>query len=363
MARTVFIGEWDVLLLMNGFRNKDVPTVLVTGGAGYVGSHTCKALAHSGYFPVTLDTLARGHSSAVRWGPLINGDVADRAVLDKAIVMHKPIAILHFAGFAYVSESVSNPGLYFRNNTCASLTLLEAMRDHEIDTLVFSSTCATYGVPMHLPIQESDAQRPVSPYGASKLMVEQILNAFDAAHGLRSAILRYFNAAGSDPSGEIGWHHEPDTRLIPRALMAARGEIPFLEVYGDDFDTPDGTCIRDYVHVSDLATAHVLALRYLAGGGSSVALNIGTGNGHSVRDVINTVERITGESVPLRIAPRRSGDPPVLVAATSLAGQLLNFEPIESSLDHICLTAWRWLKHRTADTADGVPPVPNLGGR
>jgi UDP-arabinose 4-epimerase len=332
---------------MTGASNGSAETVLVTGGAGYIGSHTCKALARAGYVPVTLDNLSRGHSSAVKWGPLIKGSVGDRAVLDNAFARHRPVAVLHFAAFAYVGESVSNPSLYYRNNTCSSLTLLEAMRDHNVGAVVFSSTCATYGIPQSLPIHEGDAQIPVNPYGESKLMVERMLTAFDSAHRLRSVALRYFNAAGSDRDVEIGWHHDPETRLIPRALMAAGGDISHLEVFGDDFDTADGTCVRDYIHVSDLAKAHVLALRYLMDGHPSVALNVGTGVGYSVRDVVDAAERVTGKHVHVLVGPRRTGDPPVLVADPSLARRLLGFTPTESSLEHISSTAWRWLQHRS----------------
>jgi UDP-glucose-4-epimerase GalE len=324
-------------------------TVLVTGGAGYVGSHACKALSQAGYLPVTLDSLERGHASAVKWGPLIIGSVGDRAILDHAMASSRPTAVLHFAAFAYVGESVANPGLYYRNNSYGSLNLLEAMRDHNVGAVVFSSTCATYGVPERLPICEGDTQRPINPYGESKLMVERMLQAFDVAHGIRSVALRYFNAAGSDPEGEIGWHHDPETRLLPRALMAARGDIPHLEIFGDDFDTPDGTCIRDYIHVSDLANAHVLALRYLTEGNRSLALNIGTGIGYSVRNVIDSVQRVSGSRVPLRIAARRPGDPPVLVAEPALARTVLGFVPFSSSLDCISWTALRWLEHRASE--------------
>jgi len=325
---------------------KPATVVLVTGGAGYIGSHTCKALAQAGYLPVTIDDLSRGHSSAVKWGPLIVGSVGDRDLLDSIMTQYRPTAVLHFAAFAYVGESVRNPAQYFRNNTCYSLTLLEATQDHDIDALVFSSTCAIYGIPQRVPIQEHDHQNPVNPYGQSKLMVEGMLRSFDAAHGMRFISLRYFNAAGSDSEREIGWCHDPETRLIPRALMAARGDLPHLEIFGGDFETPDGTCVRDYIHVSDLARAHVLALQHLRSGSSSRTLNIGAGTGHSVHDVVNAVHRVTGMPVPIKIASRRTGDPAVLVANSSQASSVLKFTPLESSLDHIVRTAWEWMKRR-----------------
>jgi len=240
--------------------------LLVTGGAGYIGSHTCKALAASGHLPITYDNLVYGHPWAVRWGPLEIGDLADRQRLDQVIQHYRPEGVIHFAAYAYVGESVKDPGKYYRNNVAGSLSLLEAMRDHGIPYLVFSSTCATYGVPERIPIPESHPQRPINPYGQSKLMVEQILQDFQVAHGIRSISLRYFNAAGADPDGEIGEAHDPETHLIPLVLEVAGGQRPHITVFGEDYDTPDGTCIRDYIHVTDLAQAHVLAVEALASG-------------------------------------------------------------------------------------------------
>jgi len=317
-------------------------TVLVTGGAGYVGSHTAKALAQAGYQPVTVDNLGRGFAHAVRWGPLERGDILDRAFLDAAIRRWQPQAVLHFAAHSYVGESVTAPGLYYRNNVVGSLTLLEAMRDHAIANIVFSSTCATYGLPVRLPLSEDHPQAPINPYGASKLMVERLLADFGAAHGLRSVALRYFNAAGADPDGEIGENHDPETHLIPLAIGAALGTQPKLKIFGTDYATADGTCIRDYIHVTDLAAAHVAALRHLEAGGASVACNLGTGAGLSVRAILTEVERVAGRSVPAEEGPRRAGDPPELVADAARARQLLGWTPQCSDIASVISTAYQW---------------------
>ena len=316
-------------------------SVLVTGGAGYVGSHACKALSRAGYLPVAYDNLSRGHREAVRWGPLVEGDTADRARLVAAIARYQVGAVLHFAAFAYVGESVADPALYYRNNLIGSLALLDAMRETGVGRIVFSSTCATYGIPEAVPIPESARQSPVNPYGETKLAVERALRWYEA-HGLRSVALRYFNAAGADRDGEIGERHEPETHLIPLVLEAALGERPFVEVYGTDYPTPDGTAIRDYVHVEDLAAAHVAALEHLAAGGESLALNLGTGSGHSVREVIAVGERVSGRTVPCRAAPRRPGDPPVLVADARLAATRLGWRARVSDLETLMGTALAW---------------------
>lgn len=317
-------------------------TVLVTGGAGYVGSHACKALAASGFLPVTFDNLEHGQREAVRWGPLVEGDLADRKALDHAFALHRPTAVLHFAAYAYVGESVEKPHRYYRNNVVGTLTLLEAMAAAGVDKLVFSSTCATYGRPEAVPISEELPQRPVNPYGASKLMVERMITDSGPAYGLRAVMLRYFNATGADPSGEIGENHDPETHLIPLVLDAALGRIPHLSINGDDYDTPDGTCVRDYIHVSDLADAHVLALRYLVDGGRTVALNLGNGAGFSIRQVIEAAERVTGRSVPVRTGPRRPGDPAILVGDATRARKLLGWKPKRGELDTQIADAWRW---------------------
>ncbi|TVQ90848.1 MAG: UDP-glucose 4-epimerase GalE [Chromatiaceae bacterium] len=320
--------------------------ILVTGGAGYIGSHTCKALAQAGYRPIAYDNLSYGHRWAVRWGPLEDGDISDRAHLDAVIAQYQPAAVMHFAAFAYVGESVRDPGKYYRNNVAGSLTLLEAMRDHGIRQCVFSSTCATYGVPQQSPIPEDHPQRPINPYGASKLMIERILQDFDAAHGLRSIALRYFNAAGADPDAEIGESHDPETHLIPLVLDAAAGRRPAITIYGDDYDTPDGTCIRDYIHVTDLAQAHVLALQTLLRGAGSTAYNLGNGHGYSVREVIDRAAQITARPIPRERSARRPGDPPTLVGDAQRIRRELGWQPRYADLDSILSTAWQWHQRR-----------------
>ena len=316
--------------------------VLVTGGAGYIGSHTCKALAAAGYSPVALDNLVHGHRWAVRWGVLEQADLADREAVERVLRRHGIDAVVHFAAYAYVGESMADPGMYFRNNVANTLNLLEAMRAAGVGRIVFSSTCATYGVPATVPIAEDHAQLPVNPYGESKLFVERALHWHGVAHGLRWMALRYFNAAGADPDGEIGEDHDPETHLIPLAIETALGRRRELQVMGTDYRTPDGTAVRDYVHVADLADAHVRALRYLEGGGQSAALNLGTGRGHSVRDVIAMVERVSGRPVAARDVARRAGDPPALVAAPGRARELLGWQPRLSDLATIVQTAYRW---------------------
>ncbi|MFT3807409.1 UDP-glucose 4-epimerase GalE [Arenimonas sp.] len=319
--------------------------VLVTGGAGYVGSHACKALAGAGHLPIVFDNLRHGHEWAVRWGPLVKGDIADRACLDAAILEWKPDAVMHFAAFAYVGESVSDPGRYYRNNVAGTLSLLEAMRDHGVDRIVFSSTCATYGIPHIVPIPESHPQQPINPYGAGKLMVERMLTDFAAAHGLRARALRYFNAAGADPQGEIGERHEPETHLIPLALAATDASSP-LTIHGNDYDTPDGTCIRDYIHVCDLADAHARVLESMETMPSGFdAYNLGTGRGHSVLEVIAAAELAAGKPVATRIGPRRQGDPAVLVGDASRIRRELGWEPRHSDLGTMIGSAWHWSQH------------------
>ena len=317
-------------------------SILVTGGAGYVGSHACKALANAGYRPVVYDNLSRGHREAVRWGPLVEGDLHDRARLAAALSANAVTAVMHFAAFAYVGESVTDPELYYANNLGGTLALLAAMRTAGVERLVFSSTCAVYGVPDQLPIRETSAMAPLSPYGETKLAIERALHWYAAGYGMRYVALRYFNAAGADPDGEIGEDHEPETHLIPRVLQAALGRSDPVDIYGTDYPTPDGTAIRDYIHVSDLADAHLRALDHLAAGGDSVALNLGTGRGCSVREVIAAVERIGGRPVPRREAARRPGDPPELVADPALALARLGWQPRHSDLDTIISNALAW---------------------
>ena len=316
--------------------------VLVTGGAGYVGSHACKVLARAGYRPVVFDNLSRGRREAVRWGPLVEGDLADLARLSAALVEHRVSAVMHFAAYAYVGESVADPALYYRNNLGGTLSLLEAMRHAGVGKIVFSSTCATYGTPDAVPIREDSPQRPVNPYGETKLAIERALHWYGQAYGMRSVALRYFNAAGADPEGEIGECHEPETHLVPLVLRAALGQRPQIDIYGTDYPTPDGTAIRDYVHVQDLALAHLRALERLGGGGGNIAVNLGTGHGRSVREVIAAAEAATGRKVPAQAAPRRPGDPPALVADPSLAAGILGWRPQHSDLDTIIRTALAW---------------------
>ncbi len=316
--------------------------VLITGGAGYIGSHTAKFVAEAGWNPIVLDNLKRGHRSAVQWGPLIVADLGDRAALDRVFEQHSIQAVLHFAAFAYVGESMQSPDMYFHNNFAGSLSLLDAMRAHGVGTIVFSSTCATYGNPVTIPISEDHIQQPVNPYGESKRMVERLLYWYGSAYGVRWVALRYFNAAGADPDGRLGEDHDPEPHLIPRAISAALGSGDVLEIFGTDYPTPDGTAVRDYLHVVDLAEAHSAALRYLDQGGESTAFNLGTGQGHSVREVAAMVERVCGRKVPLREAPRRAGDPPSLVADAGKAARLMGWRARHSSLQEIVETAWNW---------------------
>lgn len=320
--------------------------ILVTGGAGYVGAHACKALARAGFRPVTFDNLSTGHESFVRWGPLINGDIRDHATVLKAIRDHKAEAVLHFAASALVGESVANPQKYYDNNVAGTLSLLGAMVEAECQMLVFSSTCAIYGEPKQVPIIETTPANPVNPYGASKYMVERVLADYGPAYSLRSIALRYFNASGADPNGEIGELRDPETHLIPRAMMAIQGHLGDFEVFGTDYDTTDGTPIRDYIHVSDLADAHVLSVQRLLAGGAPGAFNLGTGQGYSVKQVLEAITAATGASLEASPAPRRAGDPPVLVADATLARAELGFTPQRSDLKSIVETAWRW--HRKA---------------
>ena len=329
-------------------------SILVTGGAGYIGSHACKALAQAGYTPVTLDNLVYGHQAAVRWGPFVHGDLDDEPLVRRVLRDHAIQAVMHFAGYAYVGESMQEPGKYFRNNFGSTVTLLDAMRAENVHSIVFSSTCATYGIPISLPIGEDHPQQPVNPYGESKLFVERLLGWFSAAHGIRYAALRYFNAAGADAQGETGEDHDPETHLIPLAIDAALGRRPCVSIFGADYDTPDGTAIRDYIHVTDLALAHVQALRRLQAGHDNLRLNLGTGNGHSVREVIRMIEEVGGRPVPATEAPRRPGDPPELVAASASAKALLDWVPRHSDLRNIISTAWSWHSSQAARNRPAV---------
>ncbi|MDG4883845.1 UDP-glucose 4-epimerase GalE [Mesorhizobium sp. WSM4884] len=313
--------------------------VLVTGGAGFIGSHTCKLLSAADYLPVVYDNLSRGNEKAVAWGPLVVGDIRDRNALQRAIVTHRPEAIIHFAALAYVGESAREPADYYSTNVGGTIAVLDAARANGIDKVIFSSSCATYGVPQALPVDETSPQKPISPYGRSKLMGEEIIRDYASAYHLKYAILRYFNACGADPEGELGEWHTPETHLIPRVLMAASGMIGAIEVFGTDYATADGTCVRDYIHVNDLARAHLKALVHLEAGGRSLAVNLGTGQGLSVREILEAVGRITCRPVPVVYKARRPGDPAELYADPSLAREKLGFVAKSSDIDTIIRTA------------------------
>jgi UDP-glucose 4-epimerase len=321
-------------------------TVLVTGGAGYIGAHCCKALSDAGYQPIVFDNLATGHADFVKWGPLVRGDVGDGAALGAVFAQYIPVAVMHFAAASLVGESVSDPQKYYLNNVAGTICLLQAMREADCMKLVFSSTGAVYGNAGSEPIREDAPKLPVNPYGASKLMIERILDDCRAAYRLNSVSLRYFNASGADPSGVIGEKRDVETHLIPRALMALQGYCGDFAVFGDDYETPDGTAVRDYVHVTDLATAHLRALEVLKGGSAGGVYNLGTGQGYSVKAILTAIEQETGRSMKAPLKPRRAGDPPVLVADPAAARSALGFRPVHSDLHAIIRTAWAW--HQTA---------------
>jgi UDP-glucose-4-epimerase GalE len=321
--------------------------ILVTGGAGYIGSHTAKLLATAGHDPVVFDDMSQGHDWAVKWGPLERGSLSDPVRLAEVFAARKVDAVVHFAAHALVGESMTDPAKYFRNNTVGTLNLLNAMHTAGVGTIVFSSTCATYGDPVRVPIDETHPQAPVNPYGESKLMVEKFLRWYGEVYGLRWMALRYFNAAGADPDGEIGEDHDPESHLIPLVIGAAQGLRPPVKIFGTDYPTPDGTAVRDYVHVMDLASAHLAALDRLGAGTPSQAINLGTGRGHSVREVVETVARTGGRPVPAIESSRRAGDPPELVAAPDRARDVLGWTCRYASLETIVQHAWAWHeKHR-----------------
>jgi UDP-arabinose 4-epimerase len=319
-------------------------TILVTGGAGFVGSHACKALARAGYRPVTFDNLERGHKQAVKWGPLERGDLRDKADLERAFETWRPSVVMHFAAYAYVGESTAEPLKYYENNVGGTAKLLKACKDFDCWNFIFSSSCATYGIPARLPLREGDPQRPVNPYGQTKLIVERMLKEAEDAHGIKHITLRYFNAAGADPDGELGEAHEPETHLIPLVLFAAMGRRPTIQIFGSDYPTPDGTCIRDYVHVSDLADAHVAAIDWLAQGKLSNSFNLGNGHGFSVAEVVRTTQEITGMAISTYMCPRRVGDPPTLISDSSRARNLLGWQPKYPGLDEQITHAWKWFR-------------------
>lgn len=313
--------------------------VVVTGGAGYIGSHTSKLLRSAGIEPVAYDNLVTGNLSSVRWGPFAHGDILDTPQLTRTLMAYQPEAVIHFAAAAYVGESVEDPAKYYRNNVAGTLSLLDACRLAGVDKVIFSSSCAVYGIPNTLPIKESTHKDPINPYGRTKLIAEHMLEDFVAAYGVRYVALRYFNASGADPDGEIGEWHNPETHLIPKAMLAAKGLAADLPIFGDDYETVDGTCIRDFIHVSDLAHAHVLALDHLNRGGDNLAVNIGTGRGTSIREILSAIARVTGRQVPITMHPRRPGDPPSLFADPEFARQTFGFVPEHSDLDAIVRTA------------------------
>jgi UDP-glucose 4-epimerase len=316
--------------------------ILVVGGAGYIGSHMVKMLLERGHGVVTLDSLATGYRDAVVGGEFVQADLADRAALDAVLAAHAFDAVMHFASFIQVGESVQAPGKYYRNNYSNTLNLLEAMVARGVRRFIFSSTAAIFGEPERVPIDEAHPARPINPYGRSKLMVEQTLADFDRAHGLKSVCLRYFNAAGADPDGRLGERHEPETHLIPLLLQVASGRRKSVQVFGRDYDTPDGTCIRDYIHIVDLCQAHLAAVDHLAAGGASARFNLGNGNGFSVQEVIDTVQRVTGRPITTLDAPRRAGDPARLVADSNAARQALGWQPRYADLATIVAHAWAW---------------------
>ena len=325
------------------------PTILVTGGAGYIGSHAVLALKRAGYGVVVLDNLVYGHRELVEQVlqvELIVGDTNDRPLLDELFAKHNIAAVMHFSAYAYVGESVTDPIKYYRNNVVGTLTLLEAMLAARVKSFVFSSTCATYGVPKTVPIPEDHPQSPINPYGMTKLMVERILADFDVAYGLKSVCFRYFNAAGADPTGLLGEDHNPETHLIPLVLMAAMGKRESVSIFGTDYPTPDGTCIRDYIHVTDLADAHILGAEYLLQGGDSSFFNLGNGNGFSVKQVIDTAKTVTGRDIKVVESDRRPGDPPMLVGSSDKARKTLGWNPQHPALEEILNHAWQWHQRR-----------------
>lgn len=324
-------------------------TILVTGGAGYIGSHAVLALKKAGYEVIVLDNLVYGHRDLVEQVlqvELIVGDINDRPLLDRLFAERKIDAVMHFSAYAYVGESVTDPAKYYRNNVIGTVTLLEAMIAASIKKFVFSSTCATYGVPHTVPIAEDHSQNPINPYGATKLMVERILQDFDPAYDLKSVIFRYFNAAGADPTGNLGEDHEPETHLIPLVLMAAMGKRDSISIFGTDYPTDDGTCIRDYIHVTDLAEAHILGMEYLLKGGDTAIFNLGNGNGFSVKQVIDTARQVTGREIKVNLGDRRPGDPPILVGSSDKARNILGWEPKFPAMKEILTHAWQWHQKR-----------------
>lgn len=318
------------------------PTVLVTGGAGYIGSHACKALAAKGFTPVVFDNLCSGNAEAVKWGPLEVGDIRDHTHLDEVMAQYHPVAVMHFAALIRVNESVNDPAKYYENNLLGSYRLLEAARAHKIGAMVFSSTAAVYGNPETTPIAEDHPLRPINPYGQTKLAMENMIRDYSQAYGFKHAILRYFNAAGADAEQELGTAYQTDSHIVPLLMQVAAGQRPQIQIYGTDYETEDGTAIRDYLHITDLANAHVLALEHILAKQTNLTLNLGTNQGCTVKGVLEAVRRVTGQRVPAEECPRRAGDPPALVADASRARQLLGWAPEHSDMENIIATAWAW---------------------
>jgi len=318
--------------------------ILIAGGAGYVGSHANKILSRNGYKTVVFDNLVYGHREFVKWGEFFFGDLADREAIRRCFETYPIDAVMHFGGFTYVGESMIDPSKYYWNNVVNTLNLLDVMKAFHVHAFIFSSSCATYGIPEHIPLTEDHPQNPINPYGKTKLMVEQILKDFEEAYGMHHVCLRYFNAAGADPDGEIGERHDPETHIIPLVLDVATGKREDIKIFGTDYDTPDGTCMRDYIHVTDLAEAHLLALKHLINGGNSNAFNLGNGNGFSVREVIEAAIKITGKQIKTTDWQRRSGDPAVLIGSSAKAKQVLQWKPQYQDLSVIIETAWNWHK-------------------
>ena len=327
---------------MNQASSETSATILVVGGAGYIGAHMVKLLRRSGFAVAVADDLSGGRRGAVLGAALHVGDIGDAGFVDSVLHATRPAAVMHFASCIQVGESVVDPAKYYRNNVAATQVLLDGMRAHGVSRFIFSSTAAIFGDPAYVPIDEAHPKLPINPYGRSKWMVEQILEDFDAAYGLKSVCLRYFNAAGADPDGELGECHEPETHLIPLILQVASGRRPHITVNGDDCSTPDGTCIRDYIHIEDLCSAHLLALRQLLAGAGSARYNLGNGTGFSVREVIDSARRVTGHAIPVVVGQRRAGDPPALVADARNARASLGWEPRHAALDTIVAHAWAW---------------------
>ena len=317
-------------------------TVFVTGGAGYVGSHCCKAFAEAGWNVVVYDDLSKGWREMVRWGPLVVGDILDRPALQAAMAEHRPDVVAHFAALSSVGESVADPSAYYRNNVTGTWTILQTMRDVGVDKIIFSSTAATYGVPDETPMPETHRQSPINPYGWTKLFVERMLADYASAYGLKFCALRYFNAAGADPDALIGEKHEPESHVIPLAARGALKDDYRFTIFGDDFDTRDGTCVRDYVHVSDLGSAHALAADHLMGGGAGGFFNLGTGVGTTVKEVADAIEQASGKPLHRAMGPRRAGDPAVLVASNAKARDVLGWAPQRSDIATIVADAFRW---------------------